>query len=558
MCLLTNIMSCLSTIGQTVKSKNLMYTQLKKFSTLIYIILIVLCLAPRIYLSYNQGVNDFIYAGVTNAQVAVNSGQVLTNSLSAPAGTLQLQANYISERTALTSFLAILSQVLGCSVLNLTFVPIDSIIILILSYALAYILTKSKFAAFAFTLFIAYEPSTGNMDNTVFYIGFGFTLLFLYLIIFSKMWLEKSQNLKNNAFLICVFVTLVLTYYTSEFDVIIFTSAICVLSLFFFKRDNKRTMLFFLTCILLLIFVGFDSNFYSYSNIVTENSSLQFLSNYYSFVLKLVGGNTAVTQAYVSEVSTARVGLGLFISIFIPVLIYSVLVSIRLLKKKSQNIAHDIIYLALLVPLFGEVIIYTSLGIFAFNYIFLIYSLLAFIALNKLRTIQGNKIIFRRLRFLAVILICLIVCLSFIKFSSWVQDPKLGYAHSYASSMDSTVSFTSLFTLPGNIITDIKIGEQLLGDLSVTQQINNLTIYTYTNDNSRFLYENNSTTANTIFQQNNYDYLILSYRSISHTTSGDGWLSRAPLGPAFNFYQSYNNFERVYDDGKGILYRFNS
>jgi hypothetical protein len=543
-----------------LKSKNL--------RILFWIIFILVCIFPKILSSTNETGDPFTYSTIAVSQASIDAGHILIHPFEPVGGTLQHHADSLSERASVTSLLIVISQVTGTQVENLIFFPLNGLILLVLSFALAKLVSKSTLVAAAFTLFLAYEPAINVLSYNVFYIGLGFSLFFTFLILFIKPLKSRAFSEKGIFLLIITFVALYLTYYTSEVNAVAFSLAIAV-GVFVLLKCKKSQLLqtklrqsvTILALIFTLIFIQFDNIFYSYFSQIMSTKGLSYLSNYLSYVHGMFSSETTINNtAYKTETFTSNIGLLLIISIFIPILLYTMYFSIKFLKKSSlllhgQIDVKYVLFFALMFPWLVDIIIYSSLEAFPFKYFLLMFSFLAFFSINELKFLE-RKI--KRLKFARIFLLCLILVLCVAKFGAWFEDPKLGYAQSFDSSIKSTSQWTSQYTIEGNILTDLKTGGRLLEDVTELRKVDSVYIHLFDQETIGFLYITDSEGASKVFERNSINYLVLSYASVSQPIEGANWLNSKPLGSDFYSLINYSDFEKIYDDGKGVVYRSTS
>ncbi len=543
-----------------LKSKNL--------RILFWIIFILVCIFPKVLLSTNETGDPFTYSTIAVSLASIDTGHILIHPFEPVGGTIHHHADSLSERASVTSLLTIISQVTGTQVENLIFFPLNGLILLILSFALAKLISKSTLVAAAFTLFLAYEPAINVLSYNVFYVGLGFSLFFTFLILFIKPIKSRAFSEKGIILLLITFVALFLTYYTSEVNAVVFSIAIAI-GVFVLSKGKRsqlvqhklRRPVIILALIFAFIFMQFDNIFYSYFSQITSTKALTYLGSYLSYVQGMFSSETNVNNtSYKTEGFTSDIGLLLIISIVIPISIYMLHFSIKFLKKPSLLLHSQIdvkyvLFIALMLPWLVDIIIYSSFEIFPFKYFLLMFSLLAFFSISELKFLE-RKI--KRLKFARIFLLCLILVLCVAKFGAWFEDPKLGYAQSFDSSIKSTSQWTSQYTTEGNILTDLKTGGRLLEDVTILKKVDSVYIHIFDRETISFLYCPDSENASKIFEQTNCNYLVLSYTSVSQPVEGANWLNSKPLGSAFYSPNNNTDFEKIYDDGKGVVYKSTS
>ena len=533
-----------------------------KNKLLLWLILLIIALVPKALSSIYQVGDPFAYSTIATSQMSINSGHIAIHPFEPIGGTLQLHANALSERSAVTSLLVVISQVLNLPINGLIFIPLNGVIFLILSYALARSISKSALVSIFFTLFIAYEPALNVLSYNIFYIGIGFSLFFTFIILLLS--LIKEYDSKKTFLILLIFISICLTYYTSIVNSIIFS---LIFSLFFFFSSRMKKIklpkanwkaLILISVIFITVFIGFDTLFYSYFTTIMSTNSLDFVSQYLSYIQSIFTPESSNISANKTEVFTANIGLFVLVSIITPIFLYLLLHLIRLFRrllvgKEIRLEIKHVIYLAFIVPWLVDIIIYSSLEVFPFKLFLLLFSFLAFFSINEI-IFQSRKI--KRKKQIAAVFMLIVISLGVVKFGAWFTDPKLGYAVSYDSSISPTSSWLSHHASEGGVLADLKTSGRLLVDVTETKKADALHMYIFTKNNVPVLYSNNATAVKHAFRGMGYDYLVLSYKSVDTVIEGANWLNTRPLGEAFNYFENYTCFNRVYDDKQGLIYKY--
>lgn len=533
------------------------------------LLLFELCAFPKILLSIYRVTDPFFYSPISVSQESMKMGHILIHPFEPVGDTLQRHAHFISERAALTSLIIIISQIIGIPPRDLLFIPVNGIILMILSFVLARLFTNSNITAALFTIFIAFEPTINKLSHNLFYVGLGFSLFFVFLILFIRAF--KSCNFSNNGILLLItFTTIYLTYYTTELYVIVFSFATIAVVLIISKSKSRRIKLvggtnlnicslLLLTAVFIMIFVSFDAVFYSYITQITMQDFFNSLISYLQYWRSLLYGEASATGMYASELHTAYIGLLLFLLISIPVMIYLFSLSLHfyrslLTKRTAQIDFYNLVCFTLICPLVANIIVYGSIGFFDWKYFWLIFPLLAFFSISRFNEkYQGFN---KRIRFAnmsKIFLMCMILILCLVKFGAWLQDEKLEYAVSYDSIALSASRWLSEFASEGSALTDLRVGGRLLLDVVDSEKCNNIRVYLFTKESIRFLYIRDVAEVHEIYRLQDYNYLILPYRSIWTKIVGVNWQGWGPLGDDFWFFAQYVVFDKVYDDCQIVI-----
>ena len=111
-----------------------------------------------------------------------------------------------------------------------------------------------------------------------------------------------------------------------------------------------------------------------------------------------------------------------------------------------------------------------------------------------------------------------------------------------------------------NVLTDLEVGGKLLVELAYNNKICNIYPFRYfgkgKDNNVLFLYSRNSTDANKLFIQQQYNYFVLSYKDINTYIVGSSWNSFKPIGDNMRYINNYSNFNKIYDDGYVMTYKY--
>jgi hypothetical protein len=519
-----------------------------------FIIVVIVSFLPKI-LSSIYGVNDsFTYSAIAVGQVSADTGHIQFYPF-VGLGDAQQQADFISERAAVTSFLVTIHAVTGLPIAQLRFVPVNAVVLIPLSYALARLLTRSRLAAGLYTVFLAYEPSINSLSYNVSYIGFGISLFFMFLLIYLKIF--DSERFRRTGILILTltFVAIYLTYYTAELDAIAFSFSAAVITLMASRYATARTnrlSLLSLTAVFVIIFVTFDSIFYAFLPAYAHPSIiLDTITREWSYVKALLLlENSPTISVRQFEPSTTYIGLLLWLSVLLPTLVYLAYLLVSFVKVFRRSTATlidtgQIVAFALLFVFVGDMLVYTAVGAFPFKDALLVFPLVSFLSISKIR-IKKIKV---NVRVLRAVLLCIIVLLAVAKFGAWFRDPM----YSYATGAEGPVCMFS-YVDQGNVLTDLRTGAVLLTNLAGIHRANSVNVYTFSYADSDLLYSQNQEKAEELFSAFGYNYLMLPYSSTTKTMSGVSWEIFRPLGTAFQAPQNYSVFNKICDDSRVVVY----
>ena len=525
---------------------------------LLITLIVVVAFIPKIFSSIHEVNDPFIYPQLAVTQLSLNQNHLVTHPFEPKGGTLQYGANGASEKMATVSMLATICRITGLSPKAIHTLPLNGILLFMLGYALAKRLLKSKWLALAFALFISYEPVTNSLANTSFSIGWGYTLYFTFILLMIKILEQKSLAVRLIPLLLLTFVTTYLTYYTAEVYMIILSVGLTLLLLLTDRRILRVESLrkypnpASLSMAFVIVFMAFDSIFYSYLKQVHLANLGEFIKGYVGYVSgALTGGaSTGVQNATVGRFALYS-GTVVYISLAVPILLYLARLAVAFIKKvhDSENIRVDLrllIFWVLIATGVINLLIYASLHVMGYKYILLIFPLLAFYSLEHLQMAQMKR--------LATVTFIVILCIT--KFSAYCLDENIGYADEYYSYMNPTAVWVSNNVDEGDLLTDVEIGGNLLLGAVQMGKANQIYMHVFSDYNVGFLGRDNMAEANVVFQRWGYDYLVISHKYGTRSVVGANWLDVRLSGKVSQCLDSYSGFHKVFDDGQGIVYKF--
>jgi hypothetical protein len=542
-----------------------------RFKFCMYLLVISLLVAPKLVTYINQVNDPFMYSSIAVAEKSLQQDRILVNPFQLPPSlpgrisasgspfSWQSDGNGISVRVVVTSFLTIFSRVTGLTLSQILFLPLGGLIIDLLAFALGRALSKSNLVALLYTLFASY---TLNVTNSIFYVSLGLALHFVFLIILIKAIESPKISRPLVGMLSIVFFSSILTYYSAEaFDVffIICTSLLTLVASRKWLRIELKQWLrsyVFLALAFAIVFLAFE-------NVVTyflERASLsRFFAavlSYFQYVITVFTRNASQVQEFSSGTSNAvsiyidAVTRILIVLPTIAYLLYFVVTSAR----KSRAIRIDLkfmVLLALLATGIFELFVYWSFGpAGGFRYFYWFVSLAALFSLSSL----GSKL--KKKRLFAILSFTLVLT-AFLRFGISWQDPvHSNDGRNLYDLMTPSVTWFIQKVDNGRVVSDSFVSARLFAEATFSHKEDTIFPYEFYQD-LNILYEYNQTAARVAFEQRSYTYLILSSSFSKTIVVGDVWSPQGPpLGNNISIFNYYVLFARIYDDGKGFVYRY--
>lgn len=539
-------------------------TKMNNLNKFLFVVLITLIiLIPKIISSVN-GVSDVhMYSSIVPAQVSINKDKIISQPFERnEANTLNGHTNSQAERIGMTSVQVVLYNISGLELKALQFIPFNSLILIILAYVISMQFLRSRFYGLSVAVFLAYEPNIGLLTNTTSEHAFGYVLYFASIIIFIKMYEYKEFKHVLIPMFVVLFITTTMVYYTTEFYLIILSLSFYGILFVSSKMKTIRIELpyrydFKLPLILIIIFLMFDNVTSSYigrGGLLDGLHKNVFKSLYDFFTdafVKLLGFSTEnVPSTYLSGNYNSLVtlsGILLYLALLIPIAIY-IVQSIRKFKLKYTMTLHNLLFLSFLFTGIIDVLIYILIGFVSLKYILLVFPMLTFFSIDKLiksRCIKKSLVI-------------LIVSLCIFKYGTYYWSTQF-QDNSYQFTDPSTKWLSNNVKSDSRILSDLNLGGKMLIESSYNNL--NFTVFGFRHferdENAMFLYSNNLSDANKIFDFNKYNYLVLNTNNINKPFAGLAWRSFPPIENNIYYLDNYHIFNKIYDDNV-FVYKYNS
>lgn len=515
----------------------------------------------RVIYSSSEIFDPFSYSTSGTAQEFLNEGRITTSPFDYKADSWQAHADSMSFRVAPSIFLAFLSLTTGLQVNQLSIVPIMGLAFFALAYALAKKLSNSGLIALAYILIICFDVGISSFNSNVFYISYGFSLLMMFLLIYSKMSTSNGKILVWAGILFLTYVILFLSYYTSGFNALLFSLAM-VGGIIFFRI--KRPSFGKLAMIFLLIF-ALDPVVDIYFSRASFGRGVSLFFDYLNYITRfLTSREEAILQYRPYITSPLPIYLDFFYrtSLILPILIYSIYVVINKLKRRvsvrSGFGLRTVAFFSLIFIFIGGFIAYAPMGqAIGFRSFFLFFPLIALVCSNKLRILMGKSRRWKPTLALSLVFF-VIISLSFSKFALAVKNPfDPGYFH-YHTSIGETAIWAGRYFDEGDVIANFRISGRVFLELVNAEKANSTFVFYNRFDRIVIsLSTANCTLARDFFRERRLSYLILSRDLAEEPIYLEAWRGRAaPLGSALFSIDNFTVFDKVYDDNRGYIYVF--
>ncbi len=527
--------------------------------------LLVLAVAIAIFcinlvLSYNQVIDHFTYSSIGLARSCSEDGRVVLTPFSGQTG-WNTHADSVSLRFLPTMLLVFLEQTTGLSLKTLVFLPIGGLILAVLSYVFAKNLTGSAKLGLLFALAMAFEP-VNILNLNIYYISVGLLILWTFLIIWNKS-VNAFPTLKHPIILTMLFFAAFLSYYTSEFLILLiafmFATLIMILQIFRIELTVRR-MFGYLALSFLIIFMTLEPVFFQTITESSRNQPLQMIEQYLQYISRVLTGNTGAVSEYKPHYSNTLPIYAYLLQmslIGLSVAVYLARRMRQIRKEKSSVSVTETIFFTLLLVGAAEPLVYLLWGSgIAFRSLLWFGSLAAFCCLHRLGYTSRTPTKLRRLKILAVSAVAItMLCCSIVKGVVPLQDPVSIYEPQFYDNMYATASWTSLHFDNTDVVSDGRFTAQLFAEVTFAEKQDRIHCLRFSSRDIEVLHMVGTGNYSIVRKEEIPNVLALA-KSLSTRSydGGDIWQTNAPLGSVPECLSYHPALCRVFDDGKGLVY----
>lgn len=525
---------------------------------LLYLLLAIIALLPIFIMTYTENIDPFSFSTAGLAQTYSKAESYfpypykIENSV-----TWQFHANEVSMRIVPVLLLVMLENVTGLSISTLLFIPLIGIFFALLIFLIAKQLVKSTIVSLLLVIVMNFTFFPINIH----YISVGLCL-FLFFVFTWLKFMDSHENKSSIVFiLLIVFIAIYYSYYTAEFLVFCLLFAALVFPWIIKKTARIKVTQIKLGSLLicfLIIFVYFDHQFYNYFLYASPENISASLGSYFEYVLHfLQAGSTAITD-YRPQISNSATVFADFFqrSLFIITLTLYSLYFAKNWKKTNPCLSYKgIAFLSLFFVGIMQILLYSSVGYSQHIWsLYLVSTLASFYALNTfIHEIKKQKLFSA----LFIIMMLLIVSSGATIFALKVTDPVNPNGYRLYSLMQPAVSWCVSNLDSGYIASDSRTAAQLFLETTKVSKENAVYPYRLSSEVS-YLYSSglDMEVPQKLFGNKSVCFLI-SYEFKTHSfLAGNQWSYCPPLGTAFSYLDAYPFLNKVYDDGKGLVYTY--
>ncbi|MEM1830968.1 MAG: hypothetical protein QXJ97_05500 [Desulfurococcaceae archaeon] len=391
-------------------------------------------------------------------------------------------------------------------------------------------------------------------------------MVFIYA---SLKFIEHRRSIKgiDVSLLILIFIAAYFSYYTSEFLMLGYTLSITLLVWVCekFGAKNLKVKYFSLFLIFLIVFTGFDNIFYWYLESMNVERASHLFNSYINYVLRLLKSGEEAIFEYRPQIGNPLLVYIEFIQQILVwaaigvYLIFTIITKIKIKDVRKIPTALSIeglILIALFLTGIMETLIYLSVGYGVYTRTLSIFSSLgALYSLDKLSAIfrtQRKKIL--KIVFVAVAIS--IALASIAKFAMRVGDPVNPNGAKLHSKMNVTISWALSYATHKTVIADLRTIGQTFFELTKGEKINSIVLRRL-GPEVRYLYSFSNEGINMLFGRK--DALLVSSYEFRERAfiAGEAWRFSPPLREAFLFLNNHEQVNKVFDDGRGLIYEYN-
>lgn len=508
----------------------------------IWSIIILLSIIPNILYWYQEDTNAFLYPRITISKISYDNNVILTRGME---NEYQISSNAITlvNTPALTSFLVIFRTITNIDFKIIQFLPISGIILIFMSFAFAKKFLGSLFLIIIFVLYISYEPVIHGLSFSVFSHGIAMILYFTFILLYFYI-IDNRNRFISISLILVVFLTTLLTYYSFEVYMIIFSFSMFI----FFKLnscENNEIKKYSceLSLVFLIMFFTFDKIFYDTFNKMNNNIYDSILSYFHTIIPILNQDiNEPIRSEYQSSIINNymdfllnNIGMLFYLVIAVPVLILMVYELYHFSKYRQCYTKFANLQFALIITAMSDLIIYLGVGFISFKYVLYIIPILTLLAVEKLTK--------SRIKFFFLFLFIVLLLSKFVLWNLvYIQNQEIDKY----SNIGPISKWLSIKSNDRFIVTDVITS----GKVSVESAYLNKTVTTilFSSEILKKLIED----GKTIYLD--HYFLIIDYKNIDRSITGSDWKSFASLIKYLDKINNNKNLNIVYNDGLYIVY----
>ncbi|MEM3739765.1 MAG: hypothetical protein QXP84_03120 [Candidatus Korarchaeum sp.] len=307
--------------------------------------------------------------------------------------------------------------------------------------------------------------------------------------------------------------------------------------------------------------MGFDEVFYYFFDRMSAERGLRLFASYIDYVLHFLGAGEEAIFEYRPNIGSpmiAYVDLIQQILVWTSIIAYLFhLIKVRVVGRNPITLTTGgLVLLGFLSAGLSETLVYLPMGYGLYMRTMSLFSSMASLySLNKFNIVFHSRK--KNLVYVSSIIMLIIVFTSIAKFIIRVNDPLNQNGFRLHSKMEAAVSWVMRHATDGEIVADLRtIGQLFLEITSDKEKINSIKLRRMGLE-VYYLYSFNEETPRKIFRGRN-TRLILSYEFRERAfIAGEEWRVSPPLREAFSLLNYYILVNRIFDDGRSLIYDYN-
>jgi len=288
--------------------------------------------------------------------------------------------------------------------------------------------------------------------------------------------------------------------------------------------------------------------------------ALSLFGSYVNYVLHFLGTGEKAVSEYRPHIGNPLIVYVDFIQqiiIWASLIIYLLhFIKIRIVKKDQAVLTTEgLVLLAFFSAGLLETLAYLPMGYGVYTRNMSLFSLLAALfSLNKLNAALHQ----RRKKIIGVIfmmIMLLITSANVAKFVIRINDPLNPNGAGLHSKMKVAVSWITSHTKNGVVVADLRIIGQLFFEITKEGKTNSIQLRRM-GPEVHHLYSFNDEAPYKIFREKN-SLLIFSYEFKERAfIAGEEWRISPPLKENFSSLNYYTSINKIFDDGRGLIYNY--
>jgi hypothetical protein len=522
---------------------------------LLVLLILLAFLIPRVISSAAEITDPFAYSEASLAAVIAAQGRALLNPFQS-VDYWTSHANSISDKMVAPVLLVTLSETTSIPIASLIHFPVGGVAFVLLAYALALALTRSRVIALMYASVMTFDPEIIRATNGLFYITIGYSLLLLFLTLYLRV-----RTRGNMILLILTYFALVFSYYAAEIAALMFVICLFLVATVSVRigiehRQQKDTYFLLLT----LVFTGaFEALVYGYwRTYYNFDRGVNVLVGFFQYLFGVSMRSPEAVSSYVAGTRAPQTLWILYLvqlaAIFAGVILYAVTRTFGSARVSLAERRNTTVFLAVILMIAGYLWLYAFAGELNLRMFLMLGPIFLFMALAY--SWHGRGVSSRNItKYLATFLVLILIIAPVIRYTGSFADTTTPYAPGRYSAAAPSLIFMIEHT-------DAKRTTRAVSDLAISGELmffaielnrTNIRSYPFL-DNYKMLYSSDPSVVTATMRERSFTWLLLTRDFETRTIDAYGWGWYPPASNAVSHASNSTLLNVVYADGNTVIF----